>query len=42
MLFFGKVNLSIAVQARPTMYQVVKDMIEKMGYSVSFEDHNIY
>lgn len=23
-------------QARPTIYQVVKDMIEKMGYAVSY------
>lgn len=28
-------NLWLVVQARPTMYQVVKDMVDKMGYTVS-------
>lgn len=28
-------NSSLIIQARPTMYQVMKDMVHKMGYTVS-------
>lgn len=33
---YNSFNVTSLVQARPTMYQVVKDMIDKMGYTVSF------
>jgi len=31
MMFYGYL-----LQARPTMYQVVKEMVDKMGYEVCF------
>ena len=37
---FGNEFLTVIIiwfQARPTMYQVVKEMIEKMGYEVCFD-----
>lgn len=32
----GNESLCVVFQARPTMYQVLREMIDKMGYKVTF------